>query len=150
MRLIRLLLYQVSSYDYFSVFFFNDTATTEIYTLSLHDALPIATPAAPGARRAHAGRPRRSPPRRRRRPRPRPLGWGGPSEWGAPRWPPTPPRARRVPGDPGRASIPPHARRVPGNPGRASIPLRARPGRGSIPWASRARRGPGGRRRERR
>jgi len=22
-------------------FFFNDTATTEIYTLSLHDALPI-------------------------------------------------------------------------------------------------------------
>ena len=26
---------------YCSVFFFNDTATTEIYTLSLHDALPI-------------------------------------------------------------------------------------------------------------
>src|SRR5258705_11164037 len=26
--------------DYF--FFFNDTATTEIYTLSLHDALPIS------------------------------------------------------------------------------------------------------------
>src|SRR3712207_6973450 len=26
---------------YNSVFFFNDTATTEIYTLSLHDALPI-------------------------------------------------------------------------------------------------------------
>src|SRR5258708_16937666 len=25
----------------FIVFFFNDTATTEIYTLSLHDALPI-------------------------------------------------------------------------------------------------------------
>src|SRR5574341_1891183 len=25
----------------FCVFFFNDTATTEIYTLSLHDALPI-------------------------------------------------------------------------------------------------------------
>src|SRR2546429_7326113 len=24
-----------------SIFFFNDTATTEIYTLSLHDALPI-------------------------------------------------------------------------------------------------------------
>jgi len=23
-------------------FFFNDTATTEIYTLSLHDALPIS------------------------------------------------------------------------------------------------------------
>src|SRR5471030_3564507 len=26
-------------------FFFNDTATTEIYTLSLHDALPILYPA---------------------------------------------------------------------------------------------------------
>src|SRR2546429_65313 len=26
---------------YFSFFFFNDTAPTEIYTLSLHDALPI-------------------------------------------------------------------------------------------------------------
>src|SRR3712207_9398474 len=26
---------------YVYVFFFNDTATTEIYTLSLHDALPI-------------------------------------------------------------------------------------------------------------
>src|SRR2546425_3513611 len=25
-----------------SIFFFNDTATTEIYTLSLHDALPIS------------------------------------------------------------------------------------------------------------
>src|SRR3712207_8780980 len=29
----------------YCVFFFNDTATTEIYTLSLHDALPICTPA---------------------------------------------------------------------------------------------------------
>src|SRR2546430_12958252 len=27
---------------YRQVFFFNDTATTEIYTLSLHDALPIS------------------------------------------------------------------------------------------------------------
>jgi len=26
---------------FFFFFFFNDTATTEIYTLSLHDALPI-------------------------------------------------------------------------------------------------------------
>src|SRR3712207_7629718 len=26
------------------IFFFNDTATTEIYTLSLHDALPISVP----------------------------------------------------------------------------------------------------------
>src|SRR5439155_23719203 len=29
------------SFSYFFFFFFNDTATTEIYTLSLHDALPI-------------------------------------------------------------------------------------------------------------
>src|SRR2546422_9946495 len=35
--------------SYFSFFFFfNDTATTEIYTLSLHDALPISV------RRRHA------------------------------------------------------------------------------------------------
>src|SRR4030095_17008664 len=27
----------------YALFFFNDTATTEIYTLSLHDALPIST-----------------------------------------------------------------------------------------------------------
>src|ERR1041385_9353844 len=27
---------------YTTLFFFNDTATTEIYTLSLHDALPIS------------------------------------------------------------------------------------------------------------
>src|SRR3989441_3774547 len=31
--------------DYSFFFFFNDTATTEIYTLSLHDALPISTAA---------------------------------------------------------------------------------------------------------
>src|SRR6266403_5941358 len=29
---------------FFFFFFFNDTATTEIYTLSLHDALPICPP----------------------------------------------------------------------------------------------------------
>src|SRR6266581_9669173 len=38
-------------YSFFSFFFFfNDTATTEIYTLSLHDALPIS--AAPRRRSA--------------------------------------------------------------------------------------------------
>src|SRR3712207_7631529 len=37
-------------------FFFNDTATTEIYTLSLHDALPIS-PARQGARRRAVVRP---------------------------------------------------------------------------------------------
>src|SRR2546430_17487275 len=33
--------YRLFSYSCF-FFFFNDTATTEIYTLSLHDALPIS------------------------------------------------------------------------------------------------------------
>src|SRR6476620_12576734 len=47
-------------------FFFKDTATTEIYTLSLHDALPISPPTmasstgspsrAPKARRSNAAR----------------------------------------------------------------------------------------------
>src|SRR6266446_8408064 len=43
----------LSSFFYF-FFFFNDTATTEIYTLSLHDALPPSVsladglPSAPG------------------------------------------------------------------------------------------------------
>ena len=32
---------QVWAWIGYSYFFFNDTATTEIYTLSLHDALPI-------------------------------------------------------------------------------------------------------------
>src|SRR3712207_7947293 len=36
-------------------FFFNDTATTEIYTLSLHDALPISRRRA--ARAVHGDRP---------------------------------------------------------------------------------------------
>src|SRR5215216_5710619 len=36
----------VTGFFFLSVFFFfNDTATTEIYTLSLHDALPILPPA---------------------------------------------------------------------------------------------------------
>src|SRR3712207_7145187 len=38
-------------------FFFNDTATTEIYTLSLHDALPIFRPSGTGSR-TMAGRSR--------------------------------------------------------------------------------------------
>src|SRR3712207_8659341 len=33
----------------YAVFFFNDTATTEIYTLSLHDALPISIAGNPGS-----------------------------------------------------------------------------------------------------
>src|SRR3712207_8120559 len=42
--------------------FFNDTATTEIYTLSLHDALPIChlrhDPGGPPCRRGREGHPR--------------------------------------------------------------------------------------------
>src|SRR3712207_9121636 len=76
------------------LFFFNDTATTEIYTLSLHDALPIwrprwspwrTAPPAPGVDRPGRRRPGRArrpatvsgaPPRgsRRSRRRPRPAG----------------------------------------------------------------------------
>src|SRR2546423_1964857 len=44
----------LSSYTFF---FFNDTATTEIYTLSLHDALPISMArrqaASPSGERSH-------------------------------------------------------------------------------------------------
>src|SRR3712207_7676991 len=47
------------------IFFFNDTATTEIYTLSLHDALPISR-ARSGA---HADRTRSRRPPSRARPR---------------------------------------------------------------------------------
>src|SRR5256885_8468302 len=38
----------------FFFFFFNDTATTEIYTLSLHDALPISLVVGVRARHVHA------------------------------------------------------------------------------------------------
>src|SRR2546429_7384643 len=40
-------------------FFFNDTATTEIYTLSLHDALPIWPSSRPRVRRPWTRRLRR-------------------------------------------------------------------------------------------
>src|SRR6266496_3160512 len=39
--IVRLRCYEELGYLDESFFFFNDTATTEIYTLSLHDALPI-------------------------------------------------------------------------------------------------------------
>src|SRR3712207_7267407 len=59
------------SADVVCLFFFNDTATTEIYTLSLHDALPISRTARRGRRRARPGssrhpRPRGRPGRRSR------------------------------------------------------------------------------------
>src|SRR5438046_7428828 len=52
------------SSSYFCSFFFNHTATTEIYTLSLHDALPISSTTACGAPSrwaASASRCRRTP-----------------------------------------------------------------------------------------
>src|SRR3712207_7478847 len=68
------------------IFFFNDTATTEIYTLSLHDALPIYR--RPGPARGH------------RHPQPprlglRPVGRGGRTRRAAgPRRPPVTKRTR--------------------------------------------------------
>src|SRR2546430_4037033 len=43
---------------FYTFFFFNDTATTEIYTLSLHDALPISArvPHGPGGGARRRGR----------------------------------------------------------------------------------------------
>src|SRR2546422_10017933 len=55
------------SFMIFFFFFFNDTATTEIYTLSLHDALPISE-AQPDVR-SSLGVGRTSHPIRRRHPR---------------------------------------------------------------------------------
>src|SRR6266511_4613443 len=52
---------------FFFFFFFNDPATTEIYTLSLHDALPISSRSRPTStatsRRPARTREWRSPPR---------------------------------------------------------------------------------------
>src|SRR2546430_17172986 len=44
LHLFDILIYSFMSptFSYLFFFFFNDTATTEIYTLSLHDALPIS------------------------------------------------------------------------------------------------------------
>src|SRR5256885_16294868 len=71
-------------------FFFNDTATTEIYTLSLHDALPISSPVercafirpeiAAGKLRCHVMRRQTPAPT----PEPRPQGGGRCVAW-APR-----------------------------------------------------------------
>src|SRR5471032_3686523 len=45
-----------ATYSDFFFFFFNDTATTEIYTLSLHDALPISFTERTLSRRGRVGR----------------------------------------------------------------------------------------------
>src|SRR2546425_326197 len=57
----RLLLEKKNRVPWLSVFFFfNDTATTEIYTLSLHDALPICRSASARRSRSAATAPRAS------------------------------------------------------------------------------------------
>src|SRR3712207_8246829 len=72
-----------------SCFFFNDTATTEIYTLSLHDALPISVPGR--VRRGRAcSNPRRTEARGAR----------------APRWPGGAPCLSPVRSPPGRSGSP--------------------------------------------
>src|SRR5256885_8667017 len=59
---------------FFLFFFFNDTATTEIYTLSLHDALPIFPTRLSRAAIAGCWAARcRTPHRKRGRGRPRPV-----------------------------------------------------------------------------
>src|SRR2546422_9055789 len=94
----------------FFVFFFNDTATTEIYTLSLHDALPIcqvsaAAPQRPADLRAgRAG-----------------SGSGGPA---APRCAGLEAHARA-----GGAGAPAHPRAPRGEAGRRGAP---RPNRGAV------------------
>src|SRR2546427_8446074 len=55
----------VCCHPYFHLFFFfNDTATTEIYTLSLHDALPISHPGAHRRGAISRGHPSREHPAR--------------------------------------------------------------------------------------
>src|SRR3712207_7017863 len=72
-------------YRVFCFFFFNDTATTEIYTLSLHDALPILTSDKAHYVALHGQRPSRiRKPTTSRRVRPA----------GLPRRPPSPPQGR--------------------------------------------------------
>src|SRR5438034_9620264 len=60
--LVGLTRYTPASFSYrttCSFFFFNDPATTEIYTLSLHDALPISPRRGARAHGGERGRPRR-------------------------------------------------------------------------------------------
>src|SRR2546427_12097089 len=53
MHFLLMSTFTYSPFDFtiYFFFFFNDTATTEIYTLSLHDALPISSGVSPTLRR---------------------------------------------------------------------------------------------------
>src|SRR5574341_957547 len=100
---------------FFYFFFFNDTATTEIYTLSLHDALPIsraAGAAGHSGRAARGGSADRGLCPGRRRPGPRRRG------------------ARRRPRRPGRGDGRRAAREVRGHGQRARRAAAPRVGRG--------------------
>src|SRR2546430_12987796 len=111
--------------SFFFFFFFNDTATTEIYTLSLHDALPISLLGRPipTGLRGRAARP----PRQRRGAVPvrghggRPPAPGGACLGRATRAPPGRPRPRA------RHVAPPGPRRP------HPLLRRARPHRGPVP-----------------
>src|SRR3989449_8063930 len=67
-------------FRHFAFFFFNDTATTEIYTLSLHDALPICPlwHRSEGGRLLDAGLPQQVGARQGRQPRARVREMRGP------------------------------------------------------------------------
>src|SRR5580698_77921 len=101
---IILLSYYVCFFLLYFFFFFNDTATTEIYTLSLHDALPIPAgmPATttPWPRRpccrAPGGRATSAPPTASRSPPP-PFGTRCATRPSPPPWSAPAPRKRSVP-----------------------------------------------------
>src|SRR5205823_13883228 len=59
-HLLKMCLYPSTPKTELSLFFFNSTATTEIYTLSLHDALPISSSGRASGTTGSCGRTRRS------------------------------------------------------------------------------------------
>src|SRR5213596_2462634 len=105
---------------FYDFFFFNDTATTEIYTrpytLSLHDALPISGLAAADARRGAAGRAGRLAANRRARRAGLRVSHRAARERGAAAPTAAEPRGKGM----GSSRPPARARRVPGGARRAS------------------------------
>src|SRR2546430_15880296 len=59
LRYMSTVIYYISLSRTLFFFFFNDTATTEIYTLSLHDALPISAECLAAVERARPDMPLR-------------------------------------------------------------------------------------------
>src|SRR5436305_14467516 len=58
-------IFQIKYHQKYNIFFFYDVATTEIYTLSLHDALPISASQAEATPPPPTPSPRIGPPRSR-------------------------------------------------------------------------------------